>query len=487
MPPAGTGAATYSVARSLDDPSIQDAIEREMINDHAVPFNGIDVGVTKGIVTLSGDVRNLLAKERALRIAETVKGVRSVVNELRVRPAQERSDAELKSSVWMALVADPATDSFEINVSTDDGVVTLTGTVQSWQEYRLAETVAKGVAGVVDVSNEITVKPVSDRSDAQIRADINGALRWDVLVNGSAIDVSVDDGRVTLSGKTGSAAAKSRAVTRCWVAGVTTVDDTGLKVGDGPVDGGMKMLSISAKSDSAVRQAVRDAMLYDPRVFSFNVNVDVSDGVATLRGTVDNLKAKRAAAEDARNTVGVMAVRNRLHVRPGADGSDEDIASEIMAAVQRNPYLERDEIDVRVVDGMAYLSGEVDTYFKKAEADDIAARVRGVTEVRNYLDVQSLNGSLTYDPYVDDWFAYGYDWYTIPPVPKLTGDRWIEQEINDELWWSPFVDADDVQVSVSNGVATLTGRVDSWSQCWAATENALEGGARWVRNELIVE
>jgi osmotically-inducible protein OsmY len=55
------------------------------------------------------------------------------------------------------------------------------------------------------------------------------------------------------------------------------------------------------------------------------------------------------------------------------------------------------------------------------------------------------------------------------------------------MWWSPFVDADDVTIRVSDGVATLTGEVDSWSELRAATENAFEGGARWVRNDLEVD
>jgi osmotically-inducible protein OsmY len=63
----------------------------------------------------------------------------------------------------------------------------------------------------------------------------------------------------------------------------------------------------------------------------------------------------------------------------------------------------------------------------------------------------------------------------------------LQQEIEDELWWSPFVDANEVKVEVENGVATLTGAVDTWSERNAAAENALEAGAIQVRNRLDVD
>ena len=65
-------------------------------------------------------------------------------------------------------------------------------------------------------------------------------------------------------------------------------------------------------------------------------------------------------------------------------------------------------------------------------------------------------------------------------------DAEIKEEINDELFWSPFVDADDVTVTVDQGTATLSGVVDSRSEYLSAEENAYEGGAVFVDNDLIV-
>jgi hypothetical protein len=56
-----------------------------------------------------------------------------------------------------------------------------------------------------------------------------------------------------------------------------------------------------------------------------------------------------------------------------------------------------------------------------------------------------------------------------------------------ELWWSPFVDSDDINVTVEKGAVTLTGKVDSWPEYQIAAENAFQGGATWVYNLLACE
>jgi osmotically-inducible protein OsmY len=63
-------------------------------------------------------------------------------------------------------------------------------------------------------------------------------------------------------------------------------------------------------------------------------------------------------------------------------------------------------------------------------------------------------------------------------------DEDIEEDIESELWWSPFVSSEEITVSVQDGVATLTGTVDSWRERRIATEKAYAGGAKSVRNHL---
>ena len=83
-------------AREIKDIDITLAIERQLQKDEGVPAHLIDVRTKDGIVTLSGPVENLLARERAPEIAATIKGVRSVINFIDVLSII-RSDAQIRS------------------------------------------------------------------------------------------------------------------------------------------------------------------------------------------------------------------------------------------------------------------------------------------------------------------------------------------------------------------------------------------------------
>ncbi|MDZ7700397.1 MAG: BON domain-containing protein [Deltaproteobacteria bacterium] len=473
----------------LNDIAISDSVEDELQLDSAVPSHRIDVNTIDGVVTLSGSVDNILAKERAARIARIVKGVRSVVNQIKVDPPLLRTDAEIREDVEEALLFDPATDGFEVDVTVQNNHATLRGSVDSWQERDLCEKVAKGVKGVKSVNNEIAVSWPEKRLDQEIQREVEKALMWDAFVDHALIDVTVTDGKVLLSGLVGSAAEKDWAYRDAFVHGVTSVDDTRLKVERWARDPDLKKEKYAKKSPEEIEGAVRDAFLYDPRVSAFKITPEVAEDGFTviLRGTVDNLKAKWAAGEDAQNTVGVLNVNNRIKVRPAGAPSDERIENSIRSALLRDPYLESYEIAVDVINGVANLYGTVDTYFEKSQADDVVSKVNGVIMVDNNLTVQGDTGVFIYDPYVDEWLVQDADWYRDRPRFPTRSDFRIKTDIEDEFFWSPFVDGDEVTVTVEDGVATLTGTVDSWLEYNASANNAYEGGAVYVDNDLTVK
>lgn len=478
------GAGPVGAEEPLDDVEIINAVDDRLIADPGTPAYEVEVSCVDGVVTLDGSVNNILAKDRAVKLASTVKGVRGVVNRLDVE-APFRSDTEIREDVEDALAWDPVTEAWEITATVSDGVVTLDGATDSWQEKQLAAKVAKGVKGVKGIDNEIAVDFKTDRLDSEIREEVVDSLRWDTFVDDALIDVAVDDGDVTLTGTVGSLAEKNRAYTKAWVAGVKSVDNDDLHVKWWARDKRLRKDKYVSRSDEEIEEAVNDVFLYDPRVYSFDVNVAADDGYVTLRGTVDNLKAKRAAAQGARSVVGVWQVKNRIKVRPGTP-SDNRIEDNVEDALVRDPYVERYEINVSVVDGEVYLYGDVDSTFEKAQADDVAARQVGVRGVSNFLTVNDPDTAV-YDPYVDDWYLYDYDWYVTTDGMTADTDWQIEADIESELYWSPFVDSDEVNVDVDDGRAHLTGTVDTWNEREAATENALEGGAVVVDNDLTVD
>lgn len=449
----------YAVDTNFTNAKIKNAIEQELLLNSQVLSQQVDVVVNEGIVSLSGTVNHLLAKDKAAEIAKSIKGVRSVVNNVSVQPI-ERTDEALHSDIVEALFDDPATDSYEVRVTVDDGTVVLTGNVDSWQEKQLCEEVVKGVIGVKEVKNDISFELNEERADAEILNEINRRLESSVWVDDEFININVEDGKVILSGTVGSAEEKATVYTKAWVAGVNTVDIENLKTRNWAEEPMKREDKYAIKSDAELKKAVEDALIYDPRVLSFNPKVEVDNGVVTLSGFVGNLKAKRAAEEDAMNTFGVWRVKNFLKVLPEDKLEDKEITQNIKDAIERDPYLNKNDLSVSVYDGYVYLNGMVESEFKREHAEEVASRVKGVLDVSNHVKVDEL------DIVKSDWE--------------------IEQDIQDGLFWEPFVDSDDIKVDVENGVATLEGTVDSWKEYRMAASEAFQNGALSVKNHLNV-
>lgn len=467
----------------LTDPEIRDAVDDQLLKDLALPVWNIDTVVSQGIVTLTGKVTNILDKERAEKLAATVKGVRGVVNSITV-DAPVRPDAEIEKGVERALISDPATEAWEIETKINQGEVTLSGEVDSWQEYHLAAKVAKGVKGVKALTNNIRIAYRSDRSDSEIREDIDGILHWDVFVDDALIEVAVENGKVTLTGAVGSLAEKLEAENDAWVAGVKSVDNR-LKVEWWNRDERLRKDKYVARTDAEIEKAVQDVLFLDPRVDSYKIIVASEQGLVTLSGTVDNLKAKQRAAKDAETVVGVWGVNNKIKVRP-QNINDSDVVAYIHSALLEDPYVDRYEIRVSASNGVVYLLGAVDSAYEKSRAEDIASRQQGVARVKNYLTVHDASLNI-YNPYVDELSSYPYiEPRTNREFVTVKSDWEIKEEIEDEFFWSPFVDGDKINVIVDDGKATLTGTVDTWGERRTATENALEGGALVVDNNLKV-
>lgn len=470
----------------MTNQTISDKISDEMLLDPGVVSTRLDIQTEDGIVTLSGQVNNILAKERAVRIAETVKGVRAVVNRIEVKPSPLRTDDAIKKDIKTALRTDPATEAREIDVRVNEGAVKLTGKVESYQELDLVRKVAQGVRGVVDLQEEIHVFYKDERPDQEIEEEVQETLRWDSQINDHMITVTVDQGQVKLAGVVGSAAEVRMAKADAWVAGVDDVDTEHLEVDPWIREEKLRGDKFVSKTEEEISSAVQDALLRDPRVKFFNVDVEVTGRTVTLRGTVDNLKARRAAARDAKNTVGVSYVENRLKTRFNQNREDTAIAADVRDAFYRDPYIERFDITVTVLNDTAYLYGKVDSQYEKDRADDLASRVPGVVDVRNFLSVAEQRPYVS-DPYIDDLFIDQDALVRYDRRSPYQSDKEIKNDIQDELWWSPFVSSEKIKVSVDDGIATLKGQVSSWSERRASTENAYEGGALLVDNELVVK
>lgn len=455
----GSVSTAQAVDEKLEDEQIARAIEMALITHPMVPEHRLNVEVTNGIAKLSGTLDHLLAEQRAIKVTRTVKGVKSVIDQVEVEPVA-RPDKKILLDVEQALLRNPATEAFEITTTVNKGVVTLRDTVDSWQERELCAQVASSVRGVRQVNNELIVSSQANRPAYEIKQDIEQALAADVWIDNGLIDVDVTGATVTLGGTVGSAAEKARCITTAHVAGVERVNAGDLKVEWWAYDAMRRQHKFPIVSDSTIRASVQQAYLYDARVPSFQVDVAVDNGVVTLTGVVDNLQASQAAEDDARNTTGVWRVRNLLKVRPLAPLADAKITEQIHAALQRHPEVDRLDIRVLVFNGEVRLYGHVDNFYEKQLVESIAARQRGVVDVDSHLEV------------VSTW-VHKRDWE-------------IRENIKDELFWNPFIDHSDIKVTVEDGIAYLNGTVNTVHEREQARQEALDGGAKRVHNKLDV-
>lgn len=443
---------------TLTDARIVAAVEHELQLHPAVPAGDLTVRSADGVVTLRGTVPHLMAAQTSVATAEATRGVRAVISEIVVAPTT-RPDSAITKDIRSALLADPATEAFEVEITTTDGAVTLHGIVDSWAEQRLVARVAGAVRGVRAVDNLVAVNHDAVRTDEEIGHEVERLLDTDILLRDASIDANVSDGVVHLDGWVGSAADRRHAAQVAAIDGVERVETASLEVRWWAQDA-MTRDAIPAPADTAVRAAIVDAFVLSPRVSSFRPTVEVTDGAVTLRGTVDNLAAKAEAERIAWNTVGVTDVTNELRVAPPLPMEDLALATRVQQALQRDPFLDAYDVVVTADDGIVTLAGTVDHRFAKDYAEDVAMRQRSVLAVVNVLDVEA-------------------------PV-TIKDDVALENDVRAELYWNPWVSADEVAVTASSGTVTLMGTVDSRFERQQAEAEAYDAGAMLVENVLVI-
>jgi len=152
-----------STGEHIDDSIITAKVKTALIDDPATKARQIEVDTFRGTVQLNGFVDSADEKAAASRVAHSVNGVQNVRNNLSVghtdRSAGEVvDDSVVTTKVKAALVAEPATKARDITVVTRDGIVQLSGFVDSATEKSTAAEVAQGVNGVKEVRNDLQIK-----------------------------------------------------------------------------------------------------------------------------------------------------------------------------------------------------------------------------------------------------------------------------------------------------------------------------------------
>ncbi|MBA7803069.1 molecular chaperone OsmY [Citrobacter freundii] len=145
----------------MDDSSITAKVKAALVDHESIKSTDISVKTDQKVVTLSGFVESQAQAEEAVKVAKGVEGVTSVSDKLHVRDSKSTSvkgyagDTATTSEVKAKLLADDIVPSRKVKVETTDGVVQLSGTVDSQAQIERAESIAKAVDGVKSVKNDL--------------------------------------------------------------------------------------------------------------------------------------------------------------------------------------------------------------------------------------------------------------------------------------------------------------------------------------------
>lgn len=215
-----------------------------------------------------------------------------------------KDDAKLHADVAEQLEADPSIDASRIAIAVKDGIVTLTGTVPSFWQKVEAENIAKHVAGVRAIANELQVELPSEhiRDDTDIARAAAQAPAWHSDLP-QTIQVSVSNGWVTLSGTVEWQFQKQEAE-----AAVKHL--TGVK-------GLVNNIAIKSSPKVAdVRERIRKELERTVDDEANQIIIETSNGRVTLRGKVHSWLEDQAARRAAWSVPGVTAVDDKLLVEP---------------------------------------------------------------------------------------------------------------------------------------------------------------------------
>jgi osmotically-inducible protein OsmY len=223
------------------------------------------------------------------------------------------TDIRLRDAIVRQLDWDPHVDASAIGVAAKDGIVTLTGFVDSYAGKLAAERIVKHIRGVRAVANDITVRLRIERMDAEIAADAAQALEL-VPPLADRVQATVHNGHVTLTG------------TVEWLYQTERAENAVRHVRG--VLGVFNHVAVAPRSGQRdIQRRIVRALHHSADVDARRIRVSLKGDVVTLKGTVDSLMQREVAEAAAGSAPGITRVNNQIVVelpeRPDFDEAHE--------------------------------------------------------------------------------------------------------------------------------------------------------------------
>lgn len=400
--------ALFTPKRS--DPDIEQDVATALGTTSGTSQYAIEASVHDGNVILRGTVASYQSRELCAWIAESVYGVRAVDNQIEVRDGVARADDAIARDAISRLHWDVQVNDANIQVEVRAGKVILKGEVASAAERRRAriDVLVRGVMGVDDAALRVAAwRPDLLRHDLFAQADdaiakaIRDAVAYDPRASAADVHPVVQASYVTLHGSVGSVLARSSVEELAHnTVGVLFVKNE-LEVR--PVDG---------PSDPELTSRVQRALSRNPYTTGLSIRVEVSGGKVTLRGSVKSAFTRAQATTMAAGVEGVRDVDNEVVATddtsgyvyhsflypygPYAEGwyalptravgTDSRIAKALLARLEWDPFVDSQNIHVKVDAAKATLSGQVVSYRQRIAASEDAYE-SGALFVENRLEI----------------------------------------------------------------------------------------------------
>ena len=438
-------------------------------------------------------------------------------------------DVSMTYWVKKALQQDPRVDSLHIQVNTDQGIVTLSGTVPSLASKTYAIKEAKKIRGVIGVINRLTFLP-EWRSDRDIEQEVRRKILNSSVITSQGIQVTSFEGKVRLEGTVPNWEELNEAErVASEVRGVKEIE--------------MQLnLDMSlARTDQDIKNDAVSALKRNVYLTNLPITVSVKDGIVTLEGSVSSPYEKDLAPVIVKKLFQVMRVENHLQIEPWQDPgtrkkvlrlTKDQLHKRVRTELHLDNRIEADGIRIRVSNGTVTLDGTVPTLHQKQLAEEDARNIVGVGWVVNYvvvkrgpmedwvvadnvryelhtdyglrgapLKVEVRKGVVTLSGTVHALWEHDHAKEVASRVAGVSevlneirvtfdqahSDTRLTKEIQSHLkWnWRTFWNHNDIQVKVQNGVATLTGKIPSWGQRQEAGKVAYHTNGIWLVDNRI--
>jgi len=368
------------------DQDLQRLVDQRITADPIARNSDIHIETDGTIVTLSGTVSSLYDRRHSEYVAEQVRGVTRVVNQLTLgvssEPADVIPDELIAASIRETLGKDDRSLSQSIEFSVQKGVVTLDGAVDSSDRKRFYRYLLERIDGVRQVENHLDVRRPDDGADAMRPSLDDAALDVELALNAARIGpvelhASLAKDKIAIDGIVASLAQKQKLlrVAQAFASGFPIVDQM--------------EVAVNADASNIVQSELARLLRTDVLLADAQIEVTINQGVATLNGNVERY-ADRLRAERLASTVsGIRAIDNQLDVNWTPTVADDRLQQSIERRLRSDRLTATvvDSIEVSVDHGRVKLTGRVPSWELRRQVSAVVSGTNGIRSVESELTI----------------------------------------------------------------------------------------------------